>query len=246
MKRIALYLGMLGLVLALVGPASAVTIGTISGTGSVTVNGSGNPTAYSFGGAFNFDNITYYPIPVETPGGTVIVNQTLKTIVGESNPTQFTFAAHSAADLIALDSYGGASPINRGNYYSWKVDNPNGSNTSLYGTAVNFIFSPIDQYHGDLTGTVTSSDGFFHWYYGYDNQPDPVHGGGMTSLALLGLSNTFLVSGTYYTPGGDISGSGSFTVNAQLSAVPLPGALVLLGAGLVRLARYSRRKRSLV
>ena len=60
MKRFFLYLGMLGLVLGLVGPASAVTIGTITGTGSVTVDGLGNPTAYSFNGAFAYDDVTTY------------------------------------------------------------------------------------------------------------------------------------------------------------------------------------------
>jgi hypothetical protein len=35
------------------------------------------------------------------------------------------------------------------------------------------------------------------------------------------------------------------TYSGTLSAVPLPGALVLLGAGLVRLVTYSRRKRAL-
>ena len=71
--------------------------------------------------------------------------------------------------------------------------------------------------------------------------------GGKTSIAAFGMSDTFLVSGTYTTDGWIVPNSiANFSLNAELTAVPLPGALVLLGAGLVRLGRYARRKRTLV
>jgi hypothetical protein len=237
MKKIALYLGMLGLVLALVSPASAATIGTISGTGLVTVDGNGNPTAYSFSGPFAYDNVTIYYDLNNNPLGTFAY------IMGDVG--QYTFAANKFGVLTAWDSNGGAAPLyNRGNDYNWMVNNPNSSpgfpDTNLYGKALSFDFTPIDASHGTLTGTVTSSDGYFHWYYGNDPA-------GMTPIAAFGVSSTFLFSGTYTTTGWIIPNTPStFNIEGKLSAVPLPGALVLLGAGLVRLARYSRRKRSLV
>ena len=236
MKRVVLYLGMLGLILALVGPASAVTIGTITGTGSVTVDSTGQPTAYSFNGNFAYDNVTTYWDSVNSQW------VTFKTIMGDGG--QYTFSANSAGGLTALDSNGSHSPIyNQGTNFKWILDNPVGQNTNLFGTALSFTFTPSDATQGTVTGTVTSSDGYFHWYYGNDGDP-----GGETLISAFGMSNTFLVSGTYtqtgWTPA---NGTEAFTLNATLNAVPLPPSVLLLGSGLLGMSLLGwRRKTKLI
>jgi hypothetical protein len=78
----------------------------------------------------------------------------------------------------------------------------------------------------------------------------------VTLNSILGLTNSN-ISGTFgdlkvmraYAYIGNTGGAsyGSVDINSiTVNSVPLPGALVLLGAGLVRLARYGRRKKSLI
>lgn len=221
--------------------AGTFTLGTITGTGTVTVDGNNNPTAYSFLGAFAFDNIT----PVYN-------TWTLASPQLMNDLRQYTFAASSSANVLALDwnSNPANLPIPRGSF-NWVLNNTSGpDNATLYGNdhSFNFVFIPGTGTpdHGTLTGTVKSSDGNIHWYYGYDTDTFPPVNG-MTPLAFFGGSDTFDVNGNFTVTG--VTGS---TINYSLiatvtgSPVPLPPSALFLGSGLLGLVglRWRRRQAS--
>jgi hypothetical protein len=202
MKRFALYLGMLGLVLALVGPASAYTLGTITG-GTGTVAGG----AWSFSGTLVYD-------PLAVP------------IFG--NPA--TLTANSAGGVAALDYDGYTQTSVSAGTHQFDIAGYQ-SNSIFYGNVNNFSMS------GSTLSTTLATDGYIHWFYGFDSYLGPPPG--KTSLASWGLSNDLFMVGTF-----TMTDATNFTFDATVNAVPIPGALVLLGAGLVRLVGYSRRKKA--
>ncbi len=224
----------------LAGPAGALTIGTMTGTGTVTVDDVGHPITYAFSGAYNFDNTVLYPTPLG--------NQTLKQIMGEVNPTQYVFAANSSGNVPANDYDGytqGSVPKGNFQYDLNTAGNGGAHSSTFYGSVLNFAFQGTTP-TGTVTGTVKSFDGNIHWYYGYDTDlGNPALGipAGMTSLATLGLSDTSNFIGTY-----TVTGHGDHSVNYSLSgtftAVPLPSTLLLLGSGLLGLAGWRRLRKS--
>ncbi len=235
MKRLPVSLSMVfvfAAVLALAAPAAALTIGTMTGSGTVTVDGLGQPTAYSFSGGLAFDNATQYNL------GPPFGLQTLKQIMGDQG--QYIFAANSlGVPAYDYDGYTQGS-VFKGNFqYDLNTTGNGGAHSStFYGSVLNFAFQGI-QPTGTVTGTLKSSDGNIHWYYGYDNYVGPP--AGMTSLATLGLSDTAFFNGIYTvtTQGG---GTVNYTLTGTLNTTPLPGSLLLLGSGLVGLGFLGRRK----
>ena len=223
----AILLSLLYLV-ALCGIAGAatVTIGAVSGAGAVVVDNFDQPTgAYSFYGGFTWAPPFNDPLAMNDLG-------------------QYTFAANSAGTVPAYDSDLGANPIFRGNY-QWVLNNTTGTdNATLYGSVVNFNFSKLTDLTGTFTGTVQSSDGFIHWYYGHDGDTVPLPG--MTPLSAYNLSDTFNISGSYVVTGwnGETHTAAYSFQNAIVTAtvVPLPSTVLLLGSGLVGLAFYRRRR----
>jgi hypothetical protein len=191
--------------------------------------GSGTATAptgtpYTVAGAFAFS-------PAGLGGG-----NSFKSIFGDVG--QFTFAANSAGTLSAFDysAPGSAFPgpsIFHSNQ-QWIIGNssvPTGD-SRLYGNIVSFAFDPS----GTVTGTL-KTDGYIHWYYGYDNYNGSPHG--EASLASLGLSDTLNFSGTW------TGGPAGFTLTSgtvSASTVPIPGALVLFGSGLLGLVGIGRKR----
>jgi hypothetical protein len=204
---------------ALAGTAAAtdIPIGTVTGAGTFTVDGSGNPTGYAFSGAFSWVPALAGPSAMNDLG-------------------QYVFAADSAGTLTAYDydAYS-ATSHNMGNvYFDLNTTGNGGAHSStLYGSILNFTFA------GSPSGTVTGSvlsDGYIHYYYGFDNYPGPP-APGETSIASLGLSSIFDFDGTY-----NVTGPGQFNLTGTLYATPLPGTLLLLGSGLAGLAFYRRRR----
>lgn len=195
--------------------AATIAIGSVTGgTGTVSISG-GSPTGWDFSGLFSFENTVPY-------GGF-----TLAQIFGDVG--QFTFAASSLANLPAYDSNGGSDPgvIYRGSV-GWLINNPGGPNATIYGSTGGFAFSGAYP-----TGTVTATlytDGFIHWYYGYDDTIGPP--AGKTSLAALGLTNPLLFSGVYNITG-DTGNTITFNLTGDITTqVPEPSLMLLFGIGL--------------
>jgi len=228
-------------------PAQAladIAVGNTMGSGIAGPEGN----FYLYFGGFSFDNITQY----QTPLGP----QTLKTIAGDVG--QFTLNIHSSG--VPVTDYSAGTypippnpPLNESartveGDYTWALNNQFGIHGSeLYGTVQSFTFNPIgdDGSTGTVSGTLLSN-GYFHWYYGCDNEPH-----GQTSLASIGLSDIFNFQGSYTIGGGqgptltDIEDSEfiSYNLNGTLYAnpVPIPGALWLFGPGLLGLVGLKRK-----
>jgi len=223
------------------GNAAAVTIGTMTGSGTVTVDDFGQPTAYSFSGSFAFDNVTQYNVP-----GYGL--QTLAQIMGDQG--QYVFLANSSGNLPAYDYSGvlaspppgyttGSNYIGTFQYDLNTTGNGGEHSSTFYGSVVNFVFQGSEP-TGTVTAAVQSSDGYIHWYYGFDNFAGPP--AGETSLASLGLSDTSYFNGTYTVTGyGDHSVN--YTLTGTFDTVPLPSTVLLLGSGLMGLVglRYRRK-----
>jgi hypothetical protein len=226
MKRLPLILIALVLLAMLgVAPASALTIGTLSnGTGTATLIG-GQLTVYSFSGAYHFDNTVEYPIPG-------VGNQTLAQIFSDGG--QYSFAANTDGSLHAGDAKYLNPTLDKGSS-KWGIYGTN-NGTTFYGQAMTLAFSGGTSVgaSGSATG-VFNSDGFIHWYYGYDGDP-----GGKTSMAAYGLPAASYFLGQYEitsTNGSNIN----FKINGEFIPTPLPGTVVLLGSGLAGLAFWRRR-----
>jgi hypothetical protein len=206
--------------------AGTVTIGSITGgTGTVTISSSGSPTNWTVSGGFSFDNTVSY-------GG-----YTLQQIFGA---VPFTFGASSLANLSAYDGNGhDPSPHFKGNV-GWLINNPYGPNAMFYGSTGSFLFSGAYP-----TGTVSATlntNGFIHWYYGYDETVGPP--AGETSLAAWGLNNPLNFNGTY-TITGDTGNTITFNLTGDITTqVPEPSIMLLLGLGIgtATFAGWRRKK----
>ncbi|MCX5805879.1 MAG: hypothetical protein NT010_07415 [Proteobacteria bacterium] len=233
MKKLLLFgcIAILSIIMAAPGQAVAgIIFGATEGSGTA---GSGG-VSYSYDGIFGFDNTTPYP----TPYGL----QTLKTIVGDVG--QFSLNINSSG-VTAYDfnGYTLAIPAVPVGTYTWVLNNQNGAGgTILYGNVVNWNFAPDQgtQSYGTVNGTL-QSNGFIHWYYGYDSYVGPP--AGQTSLASMGLSDTFTFTGNYSITYGEDSSPIGYNLTGTLSAnqVPVPPSLFLLAPGLLGLVGIKRK-----
>jgi len=207
--------------------ATSLTLGTISGGSGTATAPTGAP--YTFAGDFAFDTTNL--------GG----GNTFQSIFGDVG--QFTFAADSAGTLPAYDYSAPGSAVSgpsifKGNQ-QWIIGNSSVAtgDSRLYGSIGSFDFtSDSSGTAGTVTGTLIT-DGYIHWYYGYDDYLGVPPG--QTSLASWNLSDTLNFSGTWSgTPGSFTLTSGTVTA----STVPIPGAVWLLGSGIVGLIGLKRRQ----
>jgi hypothetical protein len=236
MKKLLLFgcIAILSIIMAAPGQAVAGYImGTTEGSGTAGSQG----TSYSYDGSFAFDNIIQYYVPL--PGVPIVYGwQTLQQITGDVG--QFSLNINSGG-VTAYDFNGFTSlpvPVPPGTY-TWALNNQNGNGgTILYGTVVNWNFAPKGtESYGTVNGTL-KSDGFIHWYYAYDSDPH-----GKTSLANLGISDTFTFTGDYSITGGENSSNIEYTLNGTISGnpVPVPPSLFLLAPGLLGLIGLKRK-----
>ena len=201
-------------VLGFCGSASATTLGTISGSG--TFSGMSN---WSFSGAFDFD------APLDGIFGAAL--------------QQFNA---SSAGLIASDgngpspSNGGTNPTHSMGAASWEILNTYGANSTFYGPSFNWTMGPGNT----ITGTLVT-DGFIHWYYGYDETVGPPPG--KTALADWQLSPELSFVGSYALGQGN-----AFSFNGTVSIAPVPEpetyAMMLAGLGLFGVVARRRKQKA--
>jgi hypothetical protein len=200
----------------LCGSAMGQTVGTISGTGSVILDGSGNATSWSFNGGFTFDS-------------------SLTTAMGDQG--QFRFQANSSGVSI-VDGNGIGGATHSVGTDPWQIINTNATNpnSTIYGP--NATFSVLG--NGSVTGTLTT-DGYIHWYYGYDAEASagPYGTPGKTPLASLGAGSVLTFNGT---PTNYNATNGTFDFTGTVTAVPEPETYAMLLAGLGLLGYVGRRR----
>jgi hypothetical protein len=212
--------------------AATVTIGTLSGTGTVVVanNAQNTPLSWSFDTAFGFD----------TAARADLNGASLAQVFGDVG--QYRFQAASAG-VAAVDGNGVGGPAQSQGTQQWQILNatPGNNNSTFFGNPFVFSFiadalnSPTGSIDGDLT-----TDGFVHWYYGYDNQA-----GGKTALLnpMFDFSGRYTITGFNVNP---LNGERTMTVNLSgtiSQQIPEPATLALVGAALLGGAAASRRRK---
>jgi hypothetical protein len=264
MKRWSFYLVMVALVLAIVAPASAELLFD-RGLPTANLNGLTDPdrsnVTWADGNYASVPDSYWLPgddFKIGTSGlyniETIRVWSTTATglslYFGEAGGTSFSqIATNPAVSSVTYSdgtTYQGSSGSFRQLYQvDFAITNLNITGGQTYQF---FLDAPFTQGTDNLYAngylhasnaalSVSSQEGandFFLWLPMTNGLPDP---------ATMIVWDSHVGGGGW--PGGwDKTSDGNVQVFG--SPVPIPGALVLLGAGLVRLARYGRRKKALI
>jgi hypothetical protein len=225
--------------------AVVVTIGAVTGTGTVVVanNAQNTPLSWNFDTAFSFSNT-----PLPQLGGF-----SLQQIFGDVG--QYRFQANSSG-VNAVDGNGiGGPTLQQPGFEAWHILNtvPGNQNSTYFGSAFSFAFTPdaLNSPTGSLDGDLTS-DGFTHWYYGYDSDTcfDPPGPANCTNGRTPLLNSMFDFTGRYQLTGFTINTDGTRTLQVSLTGtvtqtIPEPGSLALVGAALLGGAALTRRRKLL-
>lgn len=210
---------------------TALAIGSTHASADVLLSSSGNVAgAQSWNGANN----------VNGPGH-----------VGWAHTSDwFTFQATSAGsiDVKVTGSINSVQPA----FTVW--NSGSAENSWSYGHSYN-------QIQNEAVGTFvgfSNSDPDLNTYFGHGPDKTALGGanafaGTVASYGIDGSGNKFaelvfsnLTAGTWYAvaAGGSGGSTGAYTITANLSAVPVPGAVWLFGSAIAGLVGVSRRKRA--
>ena len=232
------------LLLATGAQAALITVGAVSGSGTVVVanNAQNTPLSWNFDTSFAFSTT-----PLAQLGGA-----TLAQVFGDAG--QYRFQAASAG-LNAVDGNGIGGVAQSQSTQQWQILNTvaGNNNSTYFGNPFTFAFSEdsVNAPTGSMNGNLTS-DGFTHWYYGYDadtcfDPPGPAAcTNGRTALA----NPMFDFAGRYTLTGFTDNGNNTRTLQVTLTGaitqnVPEPTSLALAGAALLAGVLATRRRKQL-
>jgi hypothetical protein len=224
MKKIFMIAALICLTTFSVGSAGAALTLNFSSVGGASIAFDGTTKSFSFPntGTYDFEIDSSDPLGSSAVGyfGSIDGTFTIGAITGTT--TQEASVTGSGTFTI-FDSDGEAleGTITWAQIFSYKKSGGIDPDYDAYGNA-----------SANLTAVS---------YEGDDNDLKQFLAGGGVN-ATYQFAGTGFKSLTYLTTSGNAIAT---TYSGSLSAIPIPGALVLLGAGLVRLAAYSRRKRTL-
>ncbi len=239
-KSLAVLAG--AMLLATGAQAALLTIGTVTGTGTVVVSDSepNTPLSWNFNTGFGFSTTARADL-----GGA-----SLAQIFGDQG--QFKFQAASAG-VNAVDGNGIGGLSQSQGSQQWQILNtvPGNQNSMFFGNAFAFTFSPTSASTGSIDGDLTS-DGFVHWYYGYDSDTcfDPPGPATCTNGRTALPNSAFDFTGGYTITGSSVDTQGLRTLSVSLTGtitqtVPEPASLALAGVALLAGVSATRRCKQL-
>ena len=207
----------------------AVDAGALMNTSQDTTGGTGALTTIT--GLINGDyDADLYKIYISDP-----VNFTATTVTGP-NPGVWT----APDTMLFLFNASGTGLMGDDDViiYTW-AQSTLSKGTTLQPTAAGYYYLGVSAWNNQPVDS--NGNKIFGGAEAYATVLASIDG----NLLIPPLSTNALSSWSQDSP--NYGSSGAYTITLQgVSAVPLPGALVLLGAGLVRLAAYSRRKKAVI